>query len=114
MAKKKAAGPNKSDAIRAVFKDKPKLGPKAVCEELKTQGIVVSSALVSNVKRADLLKAGKKTVRRGKPGRKPGRPPGAANDTVSLSALLVAREFAEKVGGIDKAEAILKTLGKLS
>jgi hypothetical protein len=116
VAKKKATGPNKSDAIRAVFKAKPDLGPTAVCEELKKQGIAATPALVSNVKAAMLKKAGvKKTARRGrKPGRKPGRPPGVNKDTVSLGALLEAREFADKVGGIEKAEAILKTLGKLS
>ena len=59
-------------------------------------------------------KGGKKK-RRGKPGPKPGRPAAAAaaTDKVSLSSLIVAREFADKVGGVEQAQALLKALTKL-
>jgi hypothetical protein len=110
---KKKAGPNKSDAIRALGKAKPDMGPTAICAELAKQGIKVTPSLVSNVltkARGGSAKRKKKVVR----GRKPGRPAGVSKDTVSVGALLEAREFADKVGGIAKAEAILKTLGKLS
>ncbi len=125
MAKKrkKKSGPNKSAAIREYAKAHPEAGPTEICKELKKKGISVAPALVSNVKGAML---GRKPKARRKPGRRPGRPVGsvrkagrpaanaAANDKVSLSALLQARDFSEKVGGLDKAEAIIKALGKLS
>ena len=120
--KKKKTGPkkggvNKSSAIREFAKAHPKMGPTEVCRELKKKGVSVTVSLVSGV-----LNRKKSKARR-----KPGRPPGtgrklgrlvasatAANDKVSLSALLQARDFAEKVGGLDKAEAIIKALRKLS
>lgn len=121
MAKKKAGGPNKSAAIREYLKTNPKAGPTEVGKELKKKGITVAPALVSNVKAAMLgKKAGGKKKRRGKPGPKPGkrsvgRPAGsgAASDKVSLSSLIDARDFADKVGGVEKAQELLKALGKL-
>ncbi len=58
-----------------------------------------------------LGKKGKK--KRAKTGRKPGRPAGSSTDKVSLSSLIEAREFAEKVGGVSQAQALLKALDKL-
>ncbi|MEM6314755.1 MAG: hypothetical protein AAF743_11740 [Planctomycetota bacterium] len=116
MAKKRAGGPNKSAAIRDYLKTKPDAGPTEVCKELKKKGIVVAPALVSNVKAALRgKKAGAK--KKGKPGRKPGPKPGrkaAATDKVSISALVDAADFVEKVGGLDNAQALLKALGKLN
>ncbi|MEO1496486.1 MAG: hypothetical protein AAFV43_04985 [Planctomycetota bacterium] len=109
MAKKRAGGPNKSEAIREYIKANPNAGPTEVCKELKKKGLAVAPALVSNVKAAALRKAGKKP---GKRGRKPGRPAGVS-DKVSLSSLVEARDFADKVGGVDQAQALLKALGKL-
>lgn len=111
MAKKRAGGPNKSAAIRDYLKSKPDAGPTEVCKELKKKGITVAPALVSNVKAA--LRGKKKGVKRkGKPGPKPGRK--AASDKVSLSALVDASEFVEKVGGVENAQALLKAISKLS
>lgn len=127
MASEQAAAPakkargkravNKSDAIRAILKQKPEAGPAEVCAVLKRRGIQVSSALVSNVKAAMLKKqgGGAKTngapaKRRGRPGR-PGRKP--ASDTVSMAKLLDARKFAEQVGGVEQAVGLLKSLAQL-
>lgn len=112
--KKKAAGPNKSAAIREYLKTKPDAGPTEVATELKKKGIDVALALVSNVK-ASMLGKKKKKKKRAKPSPKTGRvgrP--AAGDKVSLAHLIEAQEFASKVGGVDQAQALLKALGKLS
>ncbi|MEO0530387.1 MAG: hypothetical protein AAF266_07380 [Planctomycetota bacterium] len=118
MAKKRAGGPNKSAAIREYLKSQPDAGPTEVCKELKKKGLTIAPALVSNVKAAMLGKKGGKKKRGRKPGRpagsgrKPGRPAGAG-DKVSLSSLIEAREFVDKVGGPEKAEELLKALKKL-
>ena len=117
MAKKKASGPNKSEAIREYVKAHPDAGPTKVAAELKKNGIDVALALVSNVKGTMLgKKKKKKKKKRVKPGPKTGRVgrPAGASDKVSLSALVEAREFAAKVGGVEQAQALLKALGKLS
>ena len=112
--KKKAGGPNKSQAIRDYLKTHPKAGPTEVCKELKKKGLTLTPALVSNVKAAMLgKKRGKKKRRGAKPGPKPGART-VASDKVSLSDLVAASDFAEKVGGVDKAKALLAALGKLS
>lgn len=118
MAKKRAGGPNKSAAVREYLKDKPDAGPTEVCKELKKKGITVAPALVSNVKAALRGKKGgkKKSGRKpGRPvgsGRKPGRPAGPS-DKVSLSSLIDARAFVDKVGGAEKAQELIKALAKL-
>ena len=116
MAKKRAGGPNKSAAIREYLKTKPNAGPTEVVKELKKKGLSVAPALVSNVKAALAGKkpGAKKKKRRGaKPGPKPGAGR-AASDKVSLSDLVAASDFAEKVGGVDQAKALLNALGKLN
>jgi hypothetical protein len=104
---------NKSEEIRAVFKQKPEAGPTEVRAILKRKGVQVSVALVSNVKAAMLKKQGGTAKsngaakRRGRPARK------AAGDTVSMAKLLEARKFAAQVGGVDQAVDLLKTLAQL-
>ncbi|QDV72080.1 hypothetical protein [Botrimarina mediterranea] len=121
MAKKKASGPNKSEAIREYLKSHPDAGPTEVATELKKKGIDVALALVSNVKAAMLGRKKKKKKKKGaKPGPKTGRVgrpagrPAGPTDKVSLSHLIEAQDFAAKVGGVEQAQALLKALGKLS
>lgn len=117
MAKKKAAGPNKSAAIREYLKSKPDAGPTEVAGELKKKGVDVALALVSNVKAAMLGRKKKKKKKKGaKPGPKTGRVgrPAGPSDKVSLAHLVEAQQFAAKVGGVEQAQALLKALGKLS
>lgn len=112
MAKKAAAGDvNKSDEIRAYKHNNPEARPKDIVAALGERGITVSSALVSNVLNAANKKAGKRKAVRRKA--KPGPKPRAASQTVDLNALVEAKVFASKVGGVEKAQSILKTLGRL-
>ncbi len=105
MAKKKPSI-NKSQAIRDYLKAKPEAGPTEVVRELKKKGIKITPALVSNVKKA--MNGGISTGKRGpKPGRR------AAGDKVSINDLLTAKDFADSVGGVDQAVAVLKALDKL-
>jgi hypothetical protein len=119
--KKKRGGKranSKSAAARAYMATHPDAGPTAVSNALKTKGIQISAAHVSNIKAADARK-GRKTaggaasngVSRGRPGRR-GRKP-AAGDAVSLSQLLEARKFAAQVGGVERAVGLLHSLAKL-
>lgn len=110
MAKKRAGGPNKSAAIRDYLANKPDAGPTEVVKELKKKNIDVAPALVSNVKAA--LRGKKGGKRKGAKG-KPGPKPRFTADTVSISSLVEAREFADKVGGVEKAQNLLRALGKL-
>lgn len=118
MAKKKAGGPNKSAAIREYLKTHPKAGPTEVCKALKkAKNMDLAPALVSNVRAAmEGRKGGKKKRRGAKPGPKAGRPagrPAASSTDKIVSSLIEARAFADKVGGVEQAQALLKALSKL-
>ncbi|MEN1677945.1 MAG: hypothetical protein AAGJ46_00020 [Planctomycetota bacterium] len=112
---KKASGKvNKSQAIRDYDKANPGQGPTAIAKALSAKGIDVSPPQVSNV----LSAAGKKKTKKRKPGPKPGPKPGrkaaAATGKVSVDSLVDAKNFAEKVGGVDAAKELLTTLKKIS
>ncbi|TWT90812.1 hypothetical protein Mal64_12090 [Pseudobythopirellula maris] len=105
---RKPGAPNMSEAAREYLRENPSAGPKEVCEAVeKKTGMKLAPALVSNVKARMFGK---------KPGGKrgPKKSSGGGADQVSLSALLDARDFAAKCGGVDQAVAVLKTLDKLS
>ncbi len=112
MAKKKAASAvNKSQAIRDFRAANKTARPKDIVEGLKADGVEVSPALVSNV-----LGAKKKRVKKragAKPGPKPKAASSAGGESVKVDALIEAAGFANKVGGVEKAQMILKTLGRL-
>jgi hypothetical protein len=110
---------SKAEAIRVYLGAHPNDGPSAVRDALKaSKGMAVSAAQVSNVK-ATMAKKAKKSAgsaaSNGHARRKPGRPgrPAAASDSVSLSQLVEARNFAAQVGGVDQAVSLLRTLAKL-
>jgi hypothetical protein len=104
---------SKSGAVRAYFEQHPEAGPTEVANALKKQGIEISAAHVSNVKAAMKRKAGMNGHATGRRGR-PGRPAGSGGgDAVSLGSLLEARAFATRVGGVEKASALVAALSKL-
>lgn len=112
MAKKKAASAvNKSQAIRDFKAANKTVRPKDVVEGLKAQGIEVSPALVSNVLGAKKKRTKKRAS--AKPGPKPKSASASGGESVKVDALIEAAGFAHKVGGVEKAQSILKTLGRL-
>lgn len=103
---------NKSQKIRDYKAEHPDEGPTAIATALTKQGIKVVPAQVSNVlSNASKKKGGKKSVK--KRGPKPGAKKAAANDKVSIGALIDARQFADKVGGVEAAKQLLNAVEKL-
>jgi hypothetical protein len=106
MARKKQS---KSDAIRAALAE---LGPEArnrdVIEKLAGDKVTVSAQMVSTVRKR--MGGASSTNGHRKPGR-PGRKP--AVGTVSLSALLAAKELVAQSGSVEGAKATLEALGRL-
>ena len=112
MAKTKQAEPkvNKSQAIRDYLTNNRRAKPKQIADDLKEQlGIVVSTQMVSTIK---------SKFRKGK-GRKKNvaaAAPSAARKANSLTAkeLFAIKDWAEKLGGVRRAQEALETLLKLS
>src|SRR5438876_539566 len=105
MAKRK--GVNKSQAIRDVLSSDPEAMPKAIMAELKKKGVVVSAALISAVK------YNKATPAKGR--KKRGRPAGASSNghRVDFDNLVLAKNLAAKLGGVQQAQEALAMLSKL-
>jgi hypothetical protein len=108
---------NKSSAIREYLAAHPKAGPTAVRDALRSAGVTVSTAHVSNIKAKLAPKA--KPSAKSKPVKPPAKLKGTrrdmaeAEDRVSLAQLVEARKFAAQVGGVAQALALLQTLAKL-
>ncbi|QDV73204.1 hypothetical protein [Botrimarina mediterranea] len=114
MAKKKvteksaAKAVNKSELVREHAAANPKEKPKAIAEGIKKKhGVEISPQQISTVLFQARAKAGKKKAKK--------RAPAASGSEtkVSLSLLLDAKQFAEKVGGVDQATMLLAALKKL-
>jgi len=103
MARKAAAGPNKSAAIRAYKDSHASAGPKEITEALGKDGVKVTPAFVSTVLSNDRRK-GRKGRRKG------GRPRGSAN---AFADLVQAKKLADQMGGVEKARAALNALAKI-
>ena len=104
MAKKKKI--NRSQTIRDILAKDPAAMPKAIQAALAKRGIKVSASLVNAVK------YGKSKP--GKRGRKAGSRPKLATGETSFDALLGAKELADKLGGVRRAQQALDMLGRLS
>jgi hypothetical protein len=98
---------NKSELVRAAH---AKLGPRArnrdVVAALAADGIVVSRALVTNA-----LKRARRPKGRG--GARPGAGRKPAMTTVSLSALVSAKQVVETAGSVAEAKRALDALARL-
>jgi len=75
-----------------------KARPRDVISALADQGIVVSSAQVSTLRKSPKRRAGVAV---------------ASTTSVSLEHLLAAKNLAERVGGIDAARQALASLAKI-
>lgn len=99
---------NKAHEIRSEFERQGgEARPRDVIAALAAKGVEVSSAQVSNVKKA---LAGGGAVK-AKPGRK--KTSRASSDAVSLDTLLEAKRLAERLGGVDAAKRALDVLSRL-
>ena len=80
--------------------------PKAVALGVKEKhGVEVSPQQVSTVLFQARAKAGKKKAKK--------RASASTGSQVSLSLLIDAKQFAERVGGVGEAERLLEALNKL-
>lgn len=107
-ATKKPAGKtvNKSELVRDYAAANPKEKPKAIAAGIKSKhGVEVTPQQISTVLFQARAKSGKRKAKK--------RVPSIVDAKVSLSSLLSAKEFAEKVGGVDEATTLLTALKKL-
>jgi hypothetical protein len=96
-------GVNKSEAVRGQLRKDSNAKPKEIAATLNEQGINVEPAYVSIIK----TKFNKGETGAGKRGRK-----GRAG-TQSYDDLLMAKKFADQMGGIANARAAVDTLARL-
>lgn len=107
-AAKKPAGKtvNKSELVRDYAAANPEEKPKAIAAGIKSKhGVEITPQQISTVLFQARAKTGKRKAKK--------RALSVTEAKVSLSSLLSAKEFAEKVGGVDEAEALLTALKKL-
>ena len=107
MAKRK--GPNKSAAIRAIYRRNPDAKPREIVAELKQQGITVSAQQVSTtrmnaIKSGLLPPHGSKIVPLAQ---------GRVNGSFSVEELVTVKKLVDQLGGIKKAEAALSALSEI-
>jgi hypothetical protein len=109
MAKKAAAGPNKSQAIREYKSNHSGAGPKDIAAALADQGVKVTPAFVSTVL-SNAKRRGKKGKRRGGRPAGTGAKPGRKD---ALSQLVLAKKMSDQFGGVEKARAALDALAQI-
>ncbi|MEX0936993.1 MAG: hypothetical protein WDZ59_03975 [Pirellulales bacterium] len=97
-----ASSVNKSEAVRDQLRRDPDAKPKAISAALAEQGIKVEPAYVS------IIKTKFKTAPNGQGRRGRGR-----GGKVDIDNLLVAKRFAEQMGGVDQARQALDVLDRL-
>jgi hypothetical protein len=112
MAKKAAAGPNKSAAIREYKSKHAEAGPKDIANALTADGLKVSAGFVSTVLSNDKRRGGKG---RRKGGRRMGRPAksSAVGGGDALSKLVLAKKMSDRLGGVEQARAALNALAQI-
>lgn len=124
---------NKSKVVRAYIKAHRKAMPLDISAAMKEQGIEISPSAVSNIKFLMKHKAAKKPGSRGrkkatassngqdkapvkrkmKRGRRRKALAVAAPESISLSALIAAKEVVEKLGSIGAVKEAVAALEKL-
>jgi hypothetical protein len=110
MAKKAAAGPNKSEAIRDYKSSHASAGPKDIAAALNEQGVKVTAGFVSTVL-SNAKRRGRKGRRKG--GRPKGSGAGVSRTGDALSKLVLAKKMSDQLGGVEKARAALDALARI-
>ena len=104
-------GNTKAQAIRDAYgRLGPRTRPRDVIADLSSQGIVVSSAQVSMVRKAMGLR---KRRRRGARAVERVSTARSSEGTVSVSDLIAVKHLADQIGGVKAARKALETLEKL-
>ncbi|MFC1757603.1 hypothetical protein ACFL2H_02405 [Planctomycetota bacterium] len=111
MAKKKAQGINKSQAVRDYLKGNPNDGPKAISIALKERGISVEPNFVSNIKLKVKKANGEMPKKRGRPKAVSSAP--VASNGKHYADLVAAAEFIHACGGIQPAKEALAVAAKV-
>lgn len=113
MAKKKS-GVSKTQLIRDELENNPEATPTDIAEKLKAHKI--SAQYVSTIKFNMKKKVGSpktKSSRTASPARV-GRPSQSSEPAYKLSDLVRASKLADELGGVDKAQELLKVIDKLN
>ena len=97
-----APGVNKSEAIRAYFREHPSATAGQVIPALEAQGILVSESLVNAVKLKMAVRA-----------KLADEPSPEVTAGISTTDLLDAKRFSEQLGGIEQARQALNLLQHL-
>lgn len=106
--RRRSSGPNKAPAIRDALNASGMDTPtKDIVAKLAEQGVVVSSAHVSNIKSTMRKGAGAANGR----GRRPRK---SAGDQISLANLIEAKRLADRLGGVEAAKALFDALSRLN
>jgi arginine repressor len=108
-----AAKPSKTQAVKDYLAAHPKAGPTEISTELMAQGIDVSTNYVSNIKFQMGLKKNRRKAKAAAPAAAAVQQP-AAEDQISLAALIEAKKLIEKLGGVDVAKKAIMALAQLA
>lgn len=96
---------NKSELVRDYAAANPSDKPKAIAAGIKSKhGVDVTPQQISTVLFQARAKGGKKKRKASA---------SATESKISLSSLIEAKQFSEKVGGVDQATTLLTALKKL-
>jgi hypothetical protein len=112
---KKAASPNKSEAIRQLLKANPKMKAKEIVSTLSAEGVNATEALVYFVKgKLRGRKARKRRVSKkaAKVAEKVAKVGVTTNGLDALSVILKVKKLASEVGGMGKLQAMVEALGQ--
>ena len=111
---------NKTQVIEKALADSPDKGPKEISEALTAKGMDVSPGYVSTIKTnlkaktgAPKVAAKKKTTTK-KLATKKRVPKAAPATSISYDQLLLAKEMAQQLGGVEKAKETLAALSALA
>lgn len=128
---KKSGDLNKSASIREYLAANPAAKPREIVEALAAKGVVVTPMFVSTIKSKAVAEGEiKVTKRRGRPKgtvkgpvtrkaaakavTKGTKRSVAAGESVSIEGLVTAKELVAKLGGFEKARAVLSALEKIT
>ena len=121
MAKKRS-GPNKSEAIRAYYRENPEAKPKDVVAAMKEKRMTVTAGFVSTIRSKQLAAGDQPPKRRGRPkgsskmvaSKRGASRKAASAELLPMSSLMKAKELIAELGGAENAHATIDAVDQLS